>query len=469
MTRALVALLVAVAALLLAGPVPAATRTDVAIPMDDGVSLAATLVLPDGPAPPGGRPAIVFLHGLAGNRAQTLAIAEQYGFAGGDYAVLAFDARGHGDSGGLVSINGPREIADTQAVFQWLAARPDVADAKIGAWGISYGGGAILNSLAAGVPWAAVEVAETWTDLYEALVPQGLVKSGLVAGLAGSIPDARKAPEVSAIQAAAFAGTASATVRAWAAARSSLGRLAGVRTPVFFMQGRRDFLFGLDQASRAFARLAGPKRLWIGNHGHAPSTFPAVDTAAMLREGRQWFDRFLRGVDNGIDRRPRVFVAAEGRATGTSFSALPQTGKVTVPLGTPRVTARKVVATSAQLAASLEVLGSPLVRVTATTSGGWARLVAVLTARTPAGKEIVVSAGGVPARNGTRTYAIRLVDQATVLPARSRLTVTIGSSTLAQSPGNILYLELPQPRAARIAAVRAVGLTLPTLVRPSTT
>ena len=44
------------------------------------------------------------------------------------YAVLAFDARGHGESGGLIGIDGPKEIADVKAVFAWLRDRPDVAD-----------------------------------------------------------------------------------------------------------------------------------------------------------------------------------------------------------------------------------------------------------------------------------------------------------------------------------------------------
>ena len=101
------------------------------------------------------------------------ALAEAYGFTGGSYAILTVDARGHGDSGGLVGIDGPREIADMRAVHDWLAARPDVSDTKIGAWGISYGGGAVFNSLVAGVPWAAVATVETWTDLYSALMPQG--------------------------------------------------------------------------------------------------------------------------------------------------------------------------------------------------------------------------------------------------------------------------------------------------------
>ena len=88
-------------------------------------------------------------------------LVESYGFTDGSYAILTFDARGHGASGGLVGIDGPREVADTRAVRDWLAARPDMSDTKIGAWGISYGGGAVFNSLVAGVPWAAVTTVET--------------------------------------------------------------------------------------------------------------------------------------------------------------------------------------------------------------------------------------------------------------------------------------------------------------------
>ena len=77
-----------------------------------------------------------------------------------------------------------------------------------------------------------------------------------------------------------------------------------------------------------------------------------------------------------------------------------------------------------------------------------------------------MAAGGVPARDGTRTYTIRLGDQATLIPKGSRLTVTIGSSTLVQSPGNILYLELPMPAGARIAAVTRVTASIPALAKP---
>src|ERR1700675_3200268 len=112
--------------------------------MDDGVDLAATLWEPSGSPPAQGFPAIVLLHGLGGKRQDLDSIAQQWADT---FAVLSFDARGHGQSGGLVSVDGPREIADTRAVYDWLAARPEIDPHAIGAWGISLGGGAVLRSL----------------------------------------------------------------------------------------------------------------------------------------------------------------------------------------------------------------------------------------------------------------------------------------------------------------------------------
>jgi predicted acyl esterase len=466
-----VMLAVLAAALVLVGGEAAgstAAKQDLSIPMDDGTSIAATLYLPDGSAPSGGWPALVFLHGLSGNRQQMNALVEGYGLTGQNYAVLTFDARGHGESGGLVGIDGPREVADTGAVHDWLAARPDVSDTKIGAWGISYGGGAVFNSLVAGVPWAAVVTVETWTDLFTALAPQGLVKSGLVAGLASSIPDTRRDPTLAALTLAAFAGDTK-SVRPWAAARSSISKLASVTTPVFMAQGRRDFLFGIDQGTRAFERLKGPKVLYVGLHGHAPSTFPAADTGFLMTKVRAWFDCFLRatgcdGVQSSVYFAPENFSGQVARR-GTLPPVSPTF--ISFPGVTTFARSGKVVRTSAPLRKAIEIYGAPTVQTTIAASGGWSRLVAVLTARTPAGKEIVVSAGGVPTTSGARKVTIQLLNQATFVPKGSRLTVTLASSSTAQSTSNLLYLDLPMAASAR-ARVGTAVLKLPGLRTPVT-
>jgi predicted acyl esterase len=461
----LLVLLATVAALLASAPALASSRQEVTIASADGTSLAATLSLPDGAVPQGGWPAVIFMHGLGQTRATALAAAQQMGI-GERYAVLAFDARGHGASGGLVGIDGPKEIADVKAVFAWLRDRPDVSDTRIGGWGVSYGGGAAWNSLAAGVPWAALEIWMSWVDLRDALLPQGLAKTGVIAGFLGSLDPKRVDPEVFAVRDAAYSGSVG-PVLPFAAARSSLPALKGVRTPVFMMQGRRDFAFGMEHALNAYRALRGPKELWFGLSGHAPSPGVAADTPAMLAEGARWFDRYVGGKTAVTFGKP-VAVSPE-RWTGkpVRFAGLPKVAasRTAFPGTTAFGQSGKLQRTLPRLTRPTEVFGSPVVQVSATATGGWSRIVAVLSARTPAGKEIVVAGGGVPATAGKRTYRIVLGSQATFLPKGSKLTVTIASSSLAQDPGNLLYLDLPFPSTARLT-VTGGSLRLPQLATP---
>jgi predicted acyl esterase len=360
-------------------------------------------------------------------------------------------------------------VADVRAVRDWLAARADVSDTKIGAWGISLGGGAVFNSLVAGVPWAAVVTVETWTDLYSALMPQGLVKSGVVLTFSRSIPDERRDPALDVVQAAAFAGNPT-PVRQWTDPRSSISKLGSVTTPVFMAQGRRDFAFGIDQATQAFARLKGPKVLYVGLHGHAPSTFPAADTGFLMSKVRAWYDCYLRST--GCDaNQTSVYVASEkfSGEVPRRGATLPPVSPTTVSFPGVTTFARtgKAVRTSAPLRTSLETFGAPTVQTSVAASGGWARLVAVLTARTPQGKEIVIAAGGVPTKPGAQKVTIRLGSQATFVPKGSRLTLTLASSSTAQSSANLLYLDLPMAQSAR-ARVGTAILKLPRLRTPVT-
>ena len=218
-------------------------------------------------------------------------------------------------------------------------------------------------------------------------MPQGLVKSGLVAGLAGSIPPDRRDPSLDAVQAAAFAGNVRA-VREWADARSSITKLDSVTTPVFMAQGRRDFLFGIDQGARAFRQLrSSPKLLYVGLHGHAPSSFPAADTGGLMETTRAWFNCYL--LTPACDRSSiDVAIAPEkwaGRAS--QRTGLPPTRPTSVAFPGVTTFARsgKAVRTSAPIRSDIEMFGTPTVKVSIGALGGWSRLVAVLTARTPRG------------------------------------------------------------------------------------
>jgi hypothetical protein len=114
---------------------------------------------------------------------------------------------------------------------------------------------------------------ETWTDLYSAFWPQGIAKPPPVRGLMNESPifapfasDALRSRNLEAL-------------RPLLAARSSISRLRQVRTPVDLLQGRVDRLFDIAQATAAFSRLAGPKKLYVGAFGHIPSPGPEPNVA----------------------------------------------------------------------------------------------------------------------------------------------------------------------------------------------
>ncbi|MFL5941599.1 MAG: alpha/beta hydrolase [Gaiellaceae bacterium] len=441
-----------------------AGQQELTLRMDDGVDLAATLYEPSTAPAPAGYPAIVLFHGLGGDRQSLAKVAQRFD---GDFAVLTFDMRGHGESGGLVSIDGPREIADPREIYSQLAARPEIDRTRIGAWGLSLGGAAILRSLVEGVPWKTVETVQTWTDLYSALAPQDLAKSGAIFQFLSSVPNDRLDPSVLAIRDDALASRNLASLRAWSAVRSSRKLLKTVKTPVFMFQGRRDFAFDLAQAKAGYALLKGPKRLYLGDFGHAPSTFPGPDFARLTKLGSAWFTRYLGNASTPI--APVSLAPSPWRGKLRTFARLPATRRLTIGLpGHDHLAgAGRAVRTSGPFTGKAETFGAPTLQLTARLTGGWSRLVAVLTAQKRRGSEIVVSEGGINTAGlrGTRKLTIRMIDQATLIPRGARLTLTLASSSVAQNPGNLLYLNLPMPKKAR-AALGPATLILPILRTP---
>src|SRR5215212_8454861 len=200
MRRLLVALTVALT-ICPAGRAAAAdfTKTDTNVVMSDGVPIAVSYFEPAGAPPAAGWPGVVLLHGLGQTRKSSdfvnwspNSMAAQF-LAPNGYAVLTFDARAHGESGGLFTLDGPRELLD------WLTGRHPVDAQHVGMYGASYGGALVWRAAIAGFPLAAIAPAATWTDLSEALAPQGLVRAGIILGFSQLIPRDRYGPEEAAL------------------------------------------------------------------------------------------------------------------------------------------------------------------------------------------------------------------------------------------------------------------------------
>ena len=477
--RRLLLLVSAALFLLPAGHAAAAdfTKTDTKVTMSDGVQIAVSYFQPVGAPPAGGWPAVMLLHGLGETRNTSdfvnwspNSMAAQY-LAPEGYAVLTYDARAHGDSGGQFTLDGPRELADFRELLTWLTTQHPVDARHVGAYGASYGGGVLWKAAVDGLPLAAIVPTATWTDLNEALAPQGLVRAGIVLGFSQDIPQDRYGPDERQLLSDALAERNIPELEAYTASRSTRTQLGSVRIPTFMLQGRRDFAFDANQAIAAYKRIRGPKRLYIGDFGHTPAANPPDEFAYLANEVRAWFDRFLKGIPNGIDKRPPIEVAPDPwRLPTTSFKALPKTRTLKFSFSKRSALSAdgKVVRTTERVS-RLETFGRPQVSVRFSPGPtGYRHLVAVLSALTPGGKEIVVADGGAEtsptATNRAGRLTITLQNEVTPIPRGSRLRVTLGARSTVQNVANLVYL-IPVPDGSR-AAVRGLTLNLPVLRKP---
>jgi len=334
-------------------------------------------------------------------------------------------------------------VQDTRELFDYFAGR--IGTTSIGALGISLGGGAVWNAASAGVPFKAIVPIITWTNLATALAPQGLSKSGLVQLLAGLVPESRWDPELLAAKSSLVTSTNMAAVNALAASRSAAGKLASIATPALMIQGRRDFLFDVDQALAAFRALKGPKRVYLGQIGHAPGSSAPADSAYMFGLAVKWFDRFLKGTQNGVDRKVVELGRDPTDAKPTVYTSLPKlkTASVTLPGSST------LVGSSGKLVRSARLTGGPhdsfgvtKVVVRYSDAQSFDRLVAVLAVgSTP------ISAGGVKLNAAKGTATISLMDQVVRVKPGQKLTLYLSSTSLAQSSSNALYLAAVQPSA----------------------
>jgi dienelactone hydrolase len=440
-------IVVAVVAVLLVGAgaasgVYAATRStgpttiELTIQASDGTKLACGLMLPGGSPPSGGWPGIILFHGL-GQDHQYMETIANAAFTPAGFASLTCDARGTGASGGTFGLDGPKEVQDARDLFKWLAARSDVSDTQIGAFGLSLGGGAVWNAAAAGVPFKAIVPAIGWTNLGSALNPSGVPKSGEIAALAQVVPVSRWDSSLTQARTDLLSGTVSATVKSTEAERSSRGKLHSLHVPTLILQGRHDFLFDLDQAISAYKLLSGPKRLYLGDLGHPPAPNPPAEQVTYLGEAVAWFGEYLQGhpgLGGGVELAHDPWDGSK-----SFFKTLPKTRHKVVNL--PGRTMLK--APGASVSRLVRLTGGPLetfgdgsvtVRYSGLT-GGWTHLIATVAVK---GKSTPVTFGAARVTRKSGLVTIPLSDQAVLLPRGKQLVVTVGGETAGG-----VYLDVP--------------------------
>lgn len=429
------------------------TTQEVSIEVSDGATLACGLALPGGAPPAGGWPGVLLFHGLGQSHRDMAPIAAalaQFGFGS-----VACDARGTGGSGGKFGLEGPREVQDVRDLFDWLAGRSEVSDTRIGALGLSLGGGQVLNAAAAGVPFKAIVPAVTWTSLGSALNPHNVARTGLLQILSRAVPLSHWDPALAQTAQTLLQGDVTPAVTSAEAVRSSRSHLHSLTVPTLLLQGRHDFVFDMDQALAAWKLLAGPKRLYLGDLGHAPATNPVPEQVGYVAEAAAWFGHYLAGgpaIPRGIELAHDPW-----DGTTTMYRTLPATRTASVNLpGSTTLAGSKLATRSVRLTGGPhETFGDGLVRVRYSGATAWTHLVATLTVK---GAKAPVTEGAAVVKAPSGVVKIRLLNEAVRLRRGKKLVLKLG----AVSADDVYHLGVPMyaDRAPQGASITVRSATL---------
>lgn len=118
----------------------------------DGRPTPGWLAMPPGPVPPGGHPAVVWVHGGPASQARANFRPDMQALLAQGYAVLMPNVRGSTGYGRAAVESDDRErrllsVHDLAAGGSWLAASPDIDAMRVAVMGQSYGGYMVLAAI----------------------------------------------------------------------------------------------------------------------------------------------------------------------------------------------------------------------------------------------------------------------------------------------------------------------------------
>ncbi|GAA0368747.1 CocE/NonD family hydrolase [Streptomyces blastmyceticus] len=295
------------------------------LPGSGGITLKGNVFAP---GDTGGRrlPLIVLPTSWAMPQLEYIAQAKQLAESG--YVVVSYTARGFWLSGGKIETAGPQDIADASGVIDWALANTPADPGRIGMGGVSYGAGISLLTAAADKRVKAVTALSGWADLIESIYgdrTQHRQAAELLGGL-GNLTG-RPGDELQRILKDFLGNDLSKEkdMLAWGAKRSPanyVDRINAQGTAVMLGNAWGDSIFTPNQYAKFYERLTGPKRLEFrpGDHATAEATGLLGLPNDTWTHAHRWFDRYLKGEDNGIDREAPVQISSRSGGGYESYA-----------------------------------------------------------------------------------------------------------------------------------------------------
>ncbi len=330
------------------------------IPMSDGVCLSARIWMPKAAE---ATPLPAILEYIPYRKRDGTANRDQIGYpwmARQGYVCVRVDQRGHGESEGLFDDEySPQEMKDAQEVIAWLARQPWCSGA-VGMMGISWGGFNSLQAAANGAPAlkAVITLCST-VDRYAddihfkggCAMGEGIAWAATAASWFSTPPDPALVGDrwreiwLERLEKAPF------LVRTWHEhpRRDAYWKHGSVcedydaiGAAVFAIGGWHDGY--RNTPTHLAANLKAPVRALVGpwNHKYPHMAVPGP-RIGFLQEALRWWDRWLKGIDNGVEREP-VYTAwlMDSLRPATSIEHRPGRWIAEAEWPSPRIAARRL-------------------------------------------------------------------------------------------------------------------------------
>ncbi len=295
------------------------------IPLSDGIRLAARLWLPVGAD---SRPVPAIIEYIPYRKRDLTRLRDERNhrvFAAAGYASIRIDMRGSGDSEGrMTDMYMSAELDDAIAVIEWIASRP-WCDGRVGMFGQSWGGTASLQA-ASRRPAALKAILACCAtnnrfddDIHHmggCLLTDTVEWGAHLPAILASPPDPQTVGEDWRSLWMDRLKTISFPLENWVRHewRDEYWRHGAVdedpdsiNCPILAVGGWSDRYSNtvMSLLTRSKARCWGIIGPWGHHYPFDGSPGPAI---GFQEEAIRWWDRWLRGVDNGIDREPRLRV-----------------------------------------------------------------------------------------------------------------------------------------------------------------
>lgn len=223
------------------------------------------------------------------------------------YVIVYVDPRGAWGSDGDLTFMSPQEALDGYDMVEWAGTQP-WSSGKVGMHGVSYLGWTQWKIASMNPPHlAAINPWEGASDFYRELVYHGGIRSNFTWMFPGTMCRPRQRAE----DLMAMAKEHPFFDDYWASKNSVL---ENITVPAFIVASWSDHGLHSRGTLEAYKKISS-KEKWLRVHGRKKW----VDFYAHEEMQRQFFDRFLKDIDNDVKHWPKVSLEIRERAQVGNF------------------------------------------------------------------------------------------------------------------------------------------------------